>query len=202
MDDKGPFPWPNPHSRMSFSGSESERTMAASRAPSEMGTSSTLPMDIDTQQSQVPRRTISCRHFYFPTPQEEHEAEHHKQPQDTAKEVATYIVENIAPEKRTDAVKNVARALALRRLKEQAQLQNQREKEKQAEEDDQMTISKSAFKLHMARIEAAQQLSASWMKDTEDSLEAESIQARIIDMALEEMHDTAMALEKGKGPAL
>ncbi|KAK1724936.1 uncharacterized protein BDZ83DRAFT_752121 [Colletotrichum acutatum] len=202
MDDKGPFPWPDPHAQVSFSGSESERTMAASRAPSEMGASSTLPMDIDIQQSQIRRRTISCRHFYFPTPQEEHEAEHHKQPQDTAKEVATYIVKNIAPEKRADAVKTVARALALRRLKEQAQLQIQREKEKQAEENDQMTISKSAFKLHMARIKAAQEISASWMKDTEDSLEAESIQARIIDMALEEMHDTAMALEKGKGPAL
>ncbi|KAJ3940466.1 uncharacterized protein N0V96_009467 [Colletotrichum fioriniae] len=202
MTEESSSPWPDPHSQMSYSDSESERTMAASRAASERGASSILPMDVDTHQSHVPRRTISCRHFYFPTSQEQHEEEYHKKPQDTAKEVATYIVENVAPEKRTDAVKTVARALALRRLKEQAQLQDQREKEMQAEEDDQMIISKSAFKLHMARITAAQQLSASWMKDTEDSLDAESIQARIIDMALEEMHDTAVELEKGKHPAL
>ncbi|KAK1624675.1 hypothetical protein BDP81DRAFT_453417 [Colletotrichum phormii] len=185
----------------SLSDDETEGTMAASRAVSEMGASSTLPMDIDGQQPHAPRRTISCRHFYFPTPQEQREAEHHKQPQDTSKEVATYIVNNIAPEKRTDAVKTIARALALRRLKEQAYQKNQREKEKEAEENDQMTISKTAFKLHMARIKAAQQLSASWMEDTVDSLDGDSIQARIIDMSLEEIHDTAVAFERGKDPA-
>ncbi|KAL2873613.1 hypothetical protein SGCOL_011251 [Colletotrichum sp. CLE4] len=188
-------------SPMSLSDDETEGTMAALRAVSDMGAASTLPMDIDSQQPHAPRRTISCRHFYFSAPQEQHEVGHRKQLQDTTKEVASYIVNNIAPEKRTDAVKTVARALAFRRLKEQAHRKNQREKDKEAEENDQMTISKTAFKLHMARIQAAQQLSASWMKDTVDSLDRESIQARIIDMSLEEIHDTAAAFERSKDPA-
>ncbi|OHE92120.1 hypothetical protein CORC01_12575 [Colletotrichum orchidophilum] len=172
----------------------SDKTMEPSRVLSEMDASSTLA----SQPSLNSRQPTPRRHFDFAMPQEEED----EQPGDKAKEVATYIVENIAPEKRAEAVKVVARALALRRLREQTRLKEEHERAREAEENDKLTISKSAFNIHMARIKAAQELSSSWIKDTEDSLDGESIQARIIDMSLEEIHDTAVAMERGKNPVV